>query len=130
MELRDYIQAAMDKNSWTAEALADAVGIKGNLMRDAKRHAKGIPNFACVKLAEMLDVPAIEVIAACELVTERREVWRPLVQKASPVKTAKDAIAKATNAPAETKTAPVREPFSDDLVAEQGTEPASAIRAR
>ena len=105
MELREYIQAAIDKNSWTAEALADAVGINGNLMRDAKRHAKGIPNFACVKLAEMLEEPPIEVIAACELVTEkreeRREVWRPFVQKASPVKTAK-----ATNAPAETKTAP------------------------
>ena len=61
---------------------------------------------------------------------ERRAEWLPFVLGATPIQVALDAIAKAANAPAETKTAPVREPSSDDLVAERGTEPTTAFKIK
>ena len=92
----------------------------GNNLTNAKAQQRGLPNYACVILAKLLGVPPIEVIAANELVTEKREErraeWLPFVLGATPIQVALDAIAKATNAPAEMKMAPVREPFSDDLV--------------
>ena len=54
---------------------------------------------------------------------ERRAEWLPFVLGATPIQVALDAIAKATNAPAEMKMAPVREPFSDDLVVEFNRKP-------
>jgi len=86
MELRDYIEAG-EKKLGGRVALADYLGFDPNVLSMAKSKKRGIPGFACVKLAELIGVAEIEVIAASELVTEkkpeRRAIWTPFVQGAA-----------------------------------------------
>ena len=85
---------------------------------NAKAHRRGLPNYACVVLADLVGAERIEVIAASELVTEKnpekREVWLPFVLAAEARRLA--AIASQGNASAETTTAPRGEP--SELVVE------------
>ena len=82
MELREYIEAGLAKiNDRTA--LAMYLGVQPNNITNAKRHERGLPNDACVKLAKLVGADAIEVIAASELATEKkaekREFWNRLL---------------------------------------------------
>jgi plasmid maintenance system antidote protein VapI len=85
MELRDLIEAGINKKR-TVTALADYLGIHPNHVSNAKAHQRGIPADACVKLSELLRVDLKTVIAASELVTERKEekraFWLPFVTNA------------------------------------------------
>ena len=58
-------------------------------MRDARNLKRGLPTYACVSLAKLLDVPPMEVITASELVTakteERRALFLPFVQAAKSI---------------------------------------------
>lgn len=122
MELKDYIEAGIEKLG-NSVSLAKHLGQDPTVIRNAKGHRRGLPNYACVVLADLLGVERIEVIAASELVTEknpeRREVWLPFVRMAEARRLA--AIASQGNAKAETTTAPEREP--SELVASRGIEP-------
>jgi len=75
MKLRDYIEAGLLKKG-SREALADYLSMQPNHVTNAKAHARGLPNDACFKLAELLGVDAKAVIAASELATERKEAKR------------------------------------------------------
>ena len=83
-----------------------------------------MPNYACVKLADLLGVERIEVIAASELVTEknpeRREAWLPFVLAAEARMSAQNAQSLVA---ADVKTAPDKPEPSDNLVANRGIEP-------
>lgn len=85
MDLKTYIETA-EKITGGRNQLATLVGQHGNALTDAKAGKRGLPNFACVKLAELLGIEQIEIIAASELVTEknpeRRKVWLPFVSTA------------------------------------------------
>lgn len=85
MELRDYIEAG-EKAKNGREALAAFLGVNPNNVTNAKRNARGLPIDACAKLAKLLGVPEIEVIAASELATEKkpekRAFWLPFVEHA------------------------------------------------
>lgn len=85
MELKDYIESGIAKCG-TAVTLAKFLGQNPNAVRDAKAHRKGLPVYACVKLAELIEVSPMEVIAASELVTEKKEeriaIFRPFIQMA------------------------------------------------
>ena len=85
MEFKDYIEAGVAKLG-TAVSLAKYLGQNPNAVRDAKGHRKGLPVYACIKLAELIDADPMEVIAASELVTEKHEdriaIFRPFVQAA------------------------------------------------
>lgn len=54
-------------------------------VRDVRRGTRGLPIYACLKLAELIGVTPLEVIAASELVTEkrkeRRAVFLPYLKK-------------------------------------------------
>jgi len=82
MELRDYIEKGLE-GFGTATALAQFLGMNPNALRDAKAHRVGLPSYACVKLAQLIKVDPLEVIAASELVTEKKEerkaIWLPFV---------------------------------------------------
>lgn len=86
MELRDYIEAG-EKRLGGRVALADYLEQNPDVISAAKTKKRGLPSFACVALAKLIDVPEIEVIAASELVTEkkpeRRAIWTPFVQGAA-----------------------------------------------
>lgn len=78
MELRDYIKTGIEKCG-DQKTTAERLGLSSQQLTNAKAHRSGIPNDAAVKLAQLLNVPAINVIAASELATEknkeRREFW-------------------------------------------------------
>lgn len=88
MELRDLIHAGEEK-AGSVKALGDALGIHANSLSDAKKNRRGLPPAACVKLAQIIGVPEIDVIAASELATEkdeaRRAVWLPFVSRSAPL---------------------------------------------
>lgn len=86
MELRDYIEEGEVKVGGRTPLAAYLGLAHANHLTNAKRGQRGLPNFACRKLAELLEVPLDTIIAASELVTEKdeeiRAYWRPFVQTA------------------------------------------------
>lgn len=89
MELKDYIKAGIDRKNGVKE-LGEFLGIAPNSITDGKAHRRGLPNFACVKLAALIGADPMDVIRASELATEkkaeRREFW---LSFANPAKTAR-----------------------------------------
>jgi lambda repressor-like predicted transcriptional regulator len=85
MTQTDYITAGIEKRGSLA-ALARYLDQAEATMRDARNLKRGLPTYACVSLAKLLDVPPMEIIAASELVTakteERRALFLPFVQTA------------------------------------------------
>ncbi len=83
MELRDYLEEA-ERQVGGRVALANELDQNPDAITGAKAHRRGLPVFACIKLAGLLNVDPLEIIAASELVTEKREdrkaVFRPFVQ--------------------------------------------------
>ncbi|MDR0672617.1 MAG: hypothetical protein LBF93_02935 [Zoogloeaceae bacterium] len=78
MKLRDYIEEGTKKTGNQKE-LAFYLGLPAQNLTNAKAHNRGLPNDACVKLAQLLNIEPIEIIAASELTTEkkpeRRDFW-------------------------------------------------------
>lgn len=89
MTLDDYIKAGIF-SAGGQKQLALRLGVSSQQLTNAKAHRAGIPNDVAVKLAQIINVPALDVIAASELVTERnaekREFW---LSFANPAKTAR-----------------------------------------
>lgn len=83
MEFRDYLKRGEDAAGGRAE-LANVLEQQANAITDAKGHRRGLPVYACIKLANLIGAEPLEVIAASELVTEKREdrkaVFLPFVQ--------------------------------------------------
>ena len=86
MEQRQYIEKGIEIKG-SAAALARWLDQGEGAMRDARQNKRGLPVYACVSLAKLLDVPPMEIIAASELVTakteERRALFLPFVQAAA-----------------------------------------------
>lgn len=82
MEQRDYIEAGA-KLKGSLASLARHLDQGETAMREAKAHKRGMPVYACVKLAQLIKVDPLQVIAASELVTEKKEerkaIWLPFV---------------------------------------------------
>jgi hypothetical protein len=85
VEIRDYIEEAQ-KNYGTLIEVATKIGVRPQHLSNAKSGQRGLPVYACIKLAGLLAIEPMEVIAASELVTEthedRIEIFRPFVQAA------------------------------------------------
>ena len=101
--------------------LAEIIDQHADALTNAKAHRRGLPNYACVILAKLLEIPQIEVIAANELVTEkrqeRREVWQSIMNEAEARALAKTASENPkADAAAETETAPAKEPSKKMVV--------------
>lgn len=83
MELRYYIEQG-EREAGGRKQLAEALEQNPNAITGAKAHRQGLPNYACVKLADLIGADRLAVIAASELVTEklpgRRAVWHPFVE--------------------------------------------------
>jgi hypothetical protein len=78
MEIRDYINAGTQKLG-SQKALAEQLAQFSETLRSARAGKRGLPNDACIKLAQLLDADPLQVIAASELVTEKkpekRDFW-------------------------------------------------------
>lgn len=74
------------KKVGTTRALSKIIGVSESNISSAKTHCRGIPNKACLKLAEILEIDALKVIAAKEewmaKTQEDKEFWHPLANAA------------------------------------------------
>lgn len=88
MELRELIERA-EKAAGSQKALALMLNQDAGNLRGAKAGLKGLPTYACVQIAELIGVPEMMVIAASELITEkkpeRRAIFKPFVSRAASV---------------------------------------------
>jgi len=88
MDLKYFIERA-EKAAGSQKALGLILGVAPGNLRNAKAGIQGLPAYACVLIAKLIDVPEITVIAASELVTEkkaeRRAIFAPFVSKAAVV---------------------------------------------
>ena len=86
MKLKELIERA-EKASGSQKALALQIGQSPSNIRNAKAGIKGLPDYACVMIAEIIGEEPITVIAASNLATEknedRRKVWHPFVRHAA-----------------------------------------------
>jgi hypothetical protein len=84
MELKQIIEMA-EKATGSQKELSEKIGQSPSRLRDAKSGRCGLPNYACVMIADLIGMERIAVIAASELITEkkeeRRKVWFPFVGK-------------------------------------------------
>ena len=84
MNLNDFIAKGIEKTG-TIRELAKLLGQQPTSISEAKHGKRGLPAYACVKLAQMIGVSEMAVLAASELATEknpeRRAVWAPFVQE-------------------------------------------------
>lgn len=118
MELRDYIERG-EKALGTGKELALALGVKPQHLSNAKAGARGLPDIASAKLAQLIGVPEIAVIAASEMVTAKdekaREFWRPFAQnlsRAAGVFMTLSGLVMFSAAPKDANAAPVLEPVT------------------
>lgn len=86
MELKELIERA-EKAAGSQKELGIRIGQSPSNIRSAKAGIIGLPDYACVMIAGLIEESPITVIAASNLVTEkkeeRREVWRPFVARAA-----------------------------------------------
>jgi hypothetical protein len=82
MTLKELIERA-EKAAGSQLVLSEIIGLSAGNIRTAKAGKRGLPTYACVLIAEMLHIDEMIVIAASELVTEkkeeRRKIWLPFV---------------------------------------------------
>lgn len=80
MELRNYIEEGIEKAGGTA-ALAKIITVKPQQVTDTKSMRVSLPVPACYALAELIGKDASEIIAASELVTEKKPERRAVLMK-------------------------------------------------
>lgn len=88
MELKQFIERA-ETAAGSQVKLSLRIGQSAGNIRSAKAGTKGLPDYACVMIAELIKEEPITVIAASKLLTEknaeRRQIWAPFVAKAASV---------------------------------------------
>lgn len=84
MDLKSFIERA-EKAVGSQRTLGQMIGQSPSALRSAKAGLIGLPSYACVMIAEIIGEDKIVVIAASELVTEkkqeRRKIWMACVAK-------------------------------------------------
>lgn len=118
MELRDYIEMGITKAGNVTE-LAKLLELRRENLSGAKGGNRGLPDIASAKLAQLIGVPEIAVIAASEMVTAKdekaREFWRPFAQnlsRAAGVFMTLSGLVMFSTAPKDANAAPVLEPVT------------------
>ncbi|MDR2173951.1 MAG: hypothetical protein LBE32_07110 [Burkholderiales bacterium] len=83
MELHKFIELGI-KTTGSGAELSRRLDMLYNNLQEAKYKKRGLPSHACVKLAELIDADPLEVIAASEMVTEkkpeRQALWRRVLE--------------------------------------------------
>lgn len=86
MDFKEMIEAGA-KKAGTARKLSDLICVTENNISSAKSPGRGLPDKACVKLAQLLEIDALKVIAARNEWTakteEDKEFWHPLANAAA-----------------------------------------------
>ena len=80
MELKRFIERA-EVAAGSQKALALMLGQDTGNLRGAKAGIKGLPTYACVMIADLIGEDHTSVIAASELVTEKKSERRAFWEK-------------------------------------------------
>jgi hypothetical protein len=80
MELKNYVEKGIEKAGGTA-ALAKLLALHAQQVTDAKAMRITLPVSACYALAELIEENTLEIIAASELVTEKKPERRAVFLK-------------------------------------------------
>ena len=80
MELKELIERA-EKTAGSQKALGLMIGQSPSALRSAKAGMIGMPIYACVMIAELIGEDDTVVIAASELVTEKKTERRAFWEK-------------------------------------------------
>ena len=79
MEMRTYIEMG-EKKAGKQKELAKVLGITENFIRVAKSGKNGLPDAICFRLADYLNADVGAIIAASNLVTEKKEERRKVFE--------------------------------------------------
>jgi|CXWL01.1.fsa_nt_gi plasmid maintenance system antidote protein VapI len=79
MKMKTYIEKGEKKAGNLAE-LAKILEIKANYLSMVKTNKRGLPVEVCIQLAEFIDENELHVIAASNLVTEKDERKRKILE--------------------------------------------------
>ena len=79
MEMKTYIEKA-EKKAGKQTDLADMLGITASYIRMVKAGKKGFPIETCIVLADYIEEDRLAVIAASNLVTEKDEKKRRILE--------------------------------------------------
>ncbi|MDR4513149.1 helix-turn-helix transcriptional regulator [Nitrosomonas sp.] len=79
MEINRFIEMGVAKTG-SQKALAKALDIDVTVLSAVKAGRRGLSNVVCIKLADLIKVERIEVIAASDLVTEKDEEKRKVFE--------------------------------------------------
>jgi len=79
MNLRDYIEMG-EMEAGSQVKLAEVLMMNPANIRNAKRGTQGIPDAMCIKLAKLVGVTEIEIIATSNLVTEKNPERRKIFE--------------------------------------------------
>ena len=79
MEMKKYIEMG-EKAAGSQQKLAEYLGQYDSAIRRVKRGAAGLPVPLCMKLADLIGEPRLEVIAASDLVMEKNEERREILE--------------------------------------------------
>ncbi|SDX42299.1 hypothetical protein [Nitrosomonas oligotropha] len=77
MEMKKYIEDGA-KKAGNNKALAKFLNQSETILSDVKAGKKGLNDAACIKLADLIEVNPLYVIAASNLVTEKDEEKRKI----------------------------------------------------
>ena len=80
MELKKFIEAA-EVEAGSQKSLGLLIGQSPSKIRDAKSGRCGLPTYACVMIADLIGEDHTTVIAASELVTEKKSERRAFWEK-------------------------------------------------
>lgn len=79
MKINKYIEMGVELTG-SQRALAQILEIDVTVISAVKAGKRGLTNVSCIKLADLINVKRIEVIAASELVTEKDESKRKIFE--------------------------------------------------
>lgn len=79
MKINRFIEMGVEKTG-SQKALANALDIDVTVLSAVKAGRRGLSNVVCIKLADLIKVERIEVIAASDLVTEKDEEKRKVFE--------------------------------------------------
>lgn len=79
MDMKNYIEQA-EKKAGKQTELANILGITTSYIRNVKAGKSGLPVEICIVLADYIGADRLEVIAASNLVTEKDEKKRRILE--------------------------------------------------
>jgi len=79
MDMKNYIEKA-EKKAGMQQELAKILNISSSNIRSIKAGKRGMPVDACIILADYIEEDRLEVIAASNLITEKDEKKRKILE--------------------------------------------------